>query len=577
MKRRSTHDQHLLTKLIFNPVAGSNAASPVRIDDVIHEMQASRLLPETYLVEPGGDVPGSVKDALRRGIRMFVVCGGDSTIAAVARTLAGTNATLGIVPTGTRNNIALSLGIPGDMAEAVAVLRTGRRVKVDVGLAIAGKTRTPFLEVCSVGLVSTLFPFMDDMQHGNLARAGEFLAKLTASPPADIHLVLDDKKEIHNVGFVLLVSNMPYIGLNYQVGPPEAFSDGLLDVLFFADLSKLDLLSWVFQGVGFGKPEDARILHFRVRSVDIQTHPAMPVMADGMALREGRLRIEAQKHVLGVMVPPTPLPRPRTEVTSTVRKLKVPRTLKALARETTARSAQWMNQHRPVARLAGITGGLALLLVLLPARVRGALWHGLQAHTILAVMLVVFSLLGISLIWATGQKLDAWTFLFFNVRGRRPIWMDRIMLTVTRMGSAFTALGIALVLYPTNGRPLTYEIVLGTISLWIVVELVKFLAHRSRPFVQLAEARVVGYRAFGRSFPSGHSSQAFFMATLLVQQFHPGVVFVALLYAAALAVGITRIYVGAHYPRDVLAGALLGSGWGLLGMIVDPYVLSRIG
>jgi membrane-associated phospholipid phosphatase len=132
-------------------------------------------------------------------------------------------------------------------------------------------------------------------------------------------------------------------------------------------------------------------------------------------------------------------------------------------------------------------------------------------------------------------------------------------------------------LYLTSDRLLSYEIVLGTVTLWLVVELLKFLAHRSRPFVRLTEARVVGYRPFGLSFPSGHASQAFFMATLMAQHFHWTVWVVCLLYPAALLVGITRIYVGAHYPRDVLAGAIFGSAWGLLGAIVDRYVLSGIG
>jgi len=112
---------------------------------------------------------------------------------------------------------------------------------------------------------------------------------------------------------VVLVSNMPYIGLHYQVGSAASFGDGLLDVLFFADLSKLDLLGYVFQGVGVGNPEDPRIQHYHVRRMDIDTQPAMPVMADGIALGEGLVRIEVRRHVLAVMVgPPAPeaLPGP---------------------------------------------------------------------------------------------------------------------------------------------------------------------------------------------------------------------------------------------------------------------------
>jgi len=289
-------------KLIFNPIAGAARATPIQIVDVIREMQAWNLVPEAYLVEPGGDLAGMVREALEKGIRMFVACGGDGTISAVARILTGTNATLGIIPAGTQNNTALSLGIPDDIPAAIAILRTGQRIKVDVGMAVCGKLTMPFLEVCSVGLISSLFPSADDIQHGNLARVGDFLATLTSSPPAEIHLILDDKKEIQEQGHIVLVSNMPHIGLHYQVGTASSYKDGLLDVLFFSDLSKLDLLLYVFQGVGEGKPEDPRIQHYHVRKVEIHTHPDMEVMVDGIALGEGLVRIGIQPHALAVMV-----------------------------------------------------------------------------------------------------------------------------------------------------------------------------------------------------------------------------------------------------------------------------------
>ena len=302
MELQTLHKRLMRAKLIFNPSAGATRASPVDIVDIIHEMQAWNFVPEAYLVEPDSDLRIVVQTALAQGIRMFVVCGGDGTISAVAKLLAGTKATLGIIPIGTQNNSALSLGIPNDIPAAIAILRTGRRIKVDVGMATCGEVTTPFLEVCSVGLISTLFSSADDIQHGNLVRIGDFLTTLTASPPAEIHLLLEDKQEIQALGHVVLVSNMPYIGFHYQLSAVNSFKDGLLDVLFFADLSKLELLGYVFQGVGVGYPEDARIQHFRVRKIVIDTQPVMPVMADGSPLGEGKVSIEVRRHVLAVMV-----------------------------------------------------------------------------------------------------------------------------------------------------------------------------------------------------------------------------------------------------------------------------------
>jgi diacylglycerol kinase (ATP) len=154
-----------------------------------------------------------------------------------------------------------------------------------------------------VGLLSALFPAADDIQHGNLTRIGDFLAALVASPPAEMHLILDGKQKINTMCHVVLVSNMPYIGPHFQVGTPASMNDGLLDVLLFADLSKMDLLGYAVQVArAGGGPEDERIQHYHVRRVEVDTNPVMPVMADGLALGEGPLRIRMQRHVLAVMV-----------------------------------------------------------------------------------------------------------------------------------------------------------------------------------------------------------------------------------------------------------------------------------
>ena len=207
---------------------------------------------------------------------------------------------------------------------------------------------------------------------------------------------------------------------------------------------------------------------------------------------------------------------------------------------------------------------------------RVIIWQALVVRGVLSGMLLVFSLLAVSLVWSVGQRVDVWAFLVFNLRGARPAWLDWTMLGFTQVGSAMGALAIGLILFFASDRLVTYEFILGSLTLWLVVELVKALVRRSRPIFRVTQARIVGLRAIGRSFPSGHTSQAFFTATLLAPYFHASIWVVFLLYATALMVGITRMYVGAHYPRDVLAGAILGSAWGLLGALVNGYVLNGI-
>ena len=235
-----------------------------------------------------------------------------------------------------------------------------------------------------------------------------------------------------------------------------------------------------------------------------------------------------------------------------------------------------IRKYRPVAWLVFLIVSLVLLLAWMPSQMRVIIWHALVARGVLSSLLLVFSLLAVSLVWSVGQRVDVWAFLVFNLRGARPAWLDWTMLGFTQIGSGLGALAIGLILFFTSDRLVAYEFILGSLTLWLVVELVKALVRRSRPSFRVTQARIVGLRAIGRSFPSGHTSQAFFTATLLAPYFHAGGSVVFLLYAMAVLVGITRMYVGAHYPRDVLAGAILGSAWGLLGALVNGYVLNGI-
>ncbi len=226
--------------------------------------------------------------------------------------------------------------------------------------------------------------------------------------------------------------------------------------------------------------------------------------------------------------------------------------------------------------LAGLVVLLVVFLVVLPARVRLVFWRGLAANAALAGVALIFSLLSLSLVWSTGQRVDAWAFMALNVRGPRPRWLDGLMLAFTQLGNGLTSFVIAVLYWTAGLRLFAYQLILGTLTLWLMVELVKALARRRRPYQRLAGARLVGRRPIGRSFPSGHTSQAFFLATVLAQHFHAGAALALLFYTLALLVGLTRIYVGAHYPRDVLAGAILGTAWGFLGTLVEGYSWLRV-
>ncbi len=98
---------------------------------------------------------------------------------------------------------------------------------------------------------------------------------------------------------------------------------------------------------------------------------------------------------------------------------------------------------------------------------------------------------------------------------------------------------------------------------------IKRYFRRRRPFINVVRAIVVGRKPGSYSFPSGHSASAFGGAYLL-SRYYPKRA--PLFYAIAALVGFSRIYVGAHYPGDVLSG----SGLGILFAAVLRHLFSRI-
>lgn len=221
--------------------------------------------------------------------------------------------------------------------------------------------------------------------------------------------------------------------------------------------------------------------------------------------------------------------------------------------------------------VTALLAGLSIFLAWLPLLARRALIASLIANQLLIALLLGFSLIALSLLWSVGQRLDVWVFAALNLRGYHSPWIDRAMWLTTQIGSAGFAALIAVGAYILGNQRFAIGLTLGTLTLWLLVELVKALTDRARPFNLLRETRVIGWRAPGLSFPSGHTAQIFFVAALSLNHFQLLLGSAIIFYGIAALVAFTRVYVGAHYPRDVIAGAILGSVWGILSVLVAPY------
>ena len=299
-KIKSIIRRPLRVKLIFNPGSGKPEESPQQLVGILSEIQDQQMLPEVYTVRPDSQLESVVRDALKTGIKLIVVAGGDGTIDSVAGAMVGGDAILGIIPIGTQNNVAFNLGITGDIADCVALLRNGRRMKIDVGRVHYGSSRHWFLEAVTLGLLSELFPMADDLQHGDLAQIGGLLSTLLSATPSKLRMILDGTKHPDMLAHMMLITNMPFLGPHFQISPHVSFKDGCLDVFTFSDMSKLKMISFAMLSQT-GLLEDFGIKHYRVKHINIRSTPRMPLLADGVQLGTGSVSVHIHPRALTVM------------------------------------------------------------------------------------------------------------------------------------------------------------------------------------------------------------------------------------------------------------------------------------
>jgi undecaprenyl-diphosphatase len=158
------------------------------------------------------------------------------------------------------------------------------------------------------------------------------------------------------------------------------------------------------------------------------------------------------------------------------------------------------------------------------------------------------------------QGLDARLFLAVNGMPHPPL-LNQFMYGLTRVMNAGFGWVVLLLLLKLldrkRGRRAIYQV---APPLWFATMSVEYpikaYFRRRRPFYDIVQAVAVGKKPGGYSFPSGHSASAF-AGAWLISRHYPRLRW--LWYLIAALTGFSRVYLGAHYPGDVLSGALVGT------------------
>ena len=231
--------------VIVNPAAGGGRA--LRSVDWLRERLATRPDVRIEITRRPRDAETLAADAVRDGHDRVIAVGGDGTVQEVVNGLlaAGKPAAMGIVPLGSGNDLARSLGLPVELASAWKVAIGHATRAIDVAHARNGDgAERWFASAGGIGFDAQVAAAMADRSGWQAGRAGYLLttlAELRRFENRRIRLTIDGVTEAADVLFVA-IANGAYYGGGMRIAPAATVDDGRLDVCVVGDISRLTVL-----------------------------------------------------------------------------------------------------------------------------------------------------------------------------------------------------------------------------------------------------------------------------------------------------------------------------------------------
>lgn len=289
-------------RVIWNPNAGQKAGlstNSVSRDELVALLEPHGLADEICETGSSDEAEALAREAVQAGCELVVGAGGDGTIGTVASQLLRTDTVLGVLPLGSVMNVARSLGLPRDLAEAVDVLATGDVRTIDVGEA----NGRPFYETGSVGMNAAIFREAQRFDDGDWLSILRTVWVAFRYRPARMEVRLDDRI-IRTRALMVTVSNGPYTGAAMTVAPGARLDDGKFDVRIFRRFSKWQLMRHL-ASIAFGRRRYApEVSTHRSERVAVDSAHPLPCRVDSHDLGTTPVEFLTSPQVLRVVVPP---------------------------------------------------------------------------------------------------------------------------------------------------------------------------------------------------------------------------------------------------------------------------------
>ena len=250
------------------------------------------------------DDPDKLEDVLAGALAkqpdLVILGGGDGTISGLVDTLVGKDVVLGVLPFGTANSFARSLGIPLDMPGAVEVLATGAPRRIDLGMI----DNDYYANCAALGLAPQIAQTVPHNLKRYLGRAG-YLAwaalQFARFRPFTLIVEVDGKR--HEMKVVeVRISNGPYHGGTELVDAAAVDSGQIVVQAVKGHVRRRLIGNWVASVLRLEARHDD-VVDFSGKRIRVETRPPLPISIDGEVLAKTPVTARIAAGVIEVMAP----------------------------------------------------------------------------------------------------------------------------------------------------------------------------------------------------------------------------------------------------------------------------------